>query len=658
MNMIKRFLSVAMLCSAIAIQANHDGDCFPSPTFVPRSQGSNTMLKLVGEVGQTHLYDMDCWWGTFDITPLYSQSFRSQRITDCLFGRDALCNVSNCSVLSSCDPCNDCDGNSRSILIQGSAVANRNANAWLADYFYLPPDFQSQIRFSPRIKNFLLNLDLYVGLDEWMCGMYFRLYGPVTWTKWELNFCESICDSGTFSYTAGYFAPTAVERSSLVTDFTSYANGATPNLGTVVTANGLRFARINNCDESRTGFADLWIELGWDFLNCEDYHLGAGILAGAPTGSKRHACRLFDPVIGNGNHWQLGGVVTGHYVFWRSCEEDKYFGFYFDANITHLFRAHEERTYDLCGRPNSRYMLAERLTSVITNNLGGNVTAFTAAGSTLATAQFANEYTPVANLTTFDSNVKVGVQGDVTAMFNFTGCGFSWDFGYNFWGRSCESIDCNSCNSSCNVPNLCDPNQAQTWALKGDARVYGFVAATAGGLTEDTPVALSATERCATIHGGTNATATTSTNVVNPALQNEGVDNAQFAVAGTGFAAFLIHTPISEGGLAVATNQIKTSIQPVFLRCEDIDFRETRGISHKVFTHLSYVWDCECWIPYLGIGGSAEFGRSCNNDCNTSCNTTACNTSCPAICNTSCDNCTSCALSQWAVWIKGGVSFN
>ena len=42
---------------------------------------------------------------------------------------------------------------------------------------------------------------------------------------------------------------------------------------------------------------------------------------------------------------------------------------------------------------------------------------------------FANEFTPVANLTTMELDVSIGVQADVVAMFNFTSRGFEWDLG-------------------------------------------------------------------------------------------------------------------------------------------------------------------------------------------------------------------------------------
>src|SRR5690606_38967687 len=113
---------------------------------------------------------------------------------------------------------------------------------------------------------------------------------------------------------------------------------------------------------------------------------------------------------------------------------------------------------------------------------------------------------------------------------------------------------------------------------------------------------------------------------------------------------FLKNVPSAQGGADDTTQHIKSSRTPVLLKCSDVEFTETKGISHKVFTHVSYTWDRDNWVPYLGIGGSAEFGKapSCG-DCDTSCNT---------VCVDECDTCVSCAVSQWSVWVKGGLSFN
>lgn len=625
-----------------------------SPYIAFRSQSRDKVRQWVGSVNHIHLSDREAWWGSAWIMAEYTRSFRPNTIIRCLFDDDVINSPITSNGLTLNETCdNSC--NSRTIKVQGSQVANRDPKAWLADYFYLAPDFSSSLRFSPHISNFLIDLDLYVGLDELLCGTYLFVYGPITHTKWDLDFCETRSVKGTGSYSFGYFNPTGIPNANLLQSFSSYAQGDTIASVDGITFNPLNFARIDNCHKSKTGFADLRFELGWDFLQGECYHLGIDVQGAAPTGTRPSAVRLFSPVIGNGKHWELGGGLTGHYIFWMNEFEDKSFGFYFDINVTHLFKARQQRTFDLCGKPNSRYILAEKLTPPV-SNLQGTPTFLTSPfveplAGTVPSAQFKNEFSPVANLTTTDVNVRIGAQADIVALFNYSSCGFSWDVGYNFWGRSCEKI---TFPSKCTTPTcptatpLCSPAQQNVWALKGDARVFGFPQGSTMTPDPNAFIALSATESGATIHGGTNAAVTDPLAVgADPFYKaNFGVDNPQFANDS------ILPLAISPNLMVInGVGLIKTSVNPVFINCIDIDRSGTRGISHKIFTHFSYDFDYDCYNPFIGVGGFAEFGKRNRSNCDdTGCINTACN---PLK-----KHCENCALSQWGVWIKGGISFN
>jgi len=638
-RMSKKFFSIAAMLAVVAAQANE-----VTPTLVLRSQGFHgDRQKWVGEVGHINLYDMESWYGTLDVGVGYMRSFRDNRIAFALFGDDL--------------NCNDCEGGS--ITISGSQTTNRGANDWLADYLYLPCNFTGSFSISPRIQNVVVDLDFYLGLDEWVNGMYFRVYGPINWTKWTTGFCTTNNSlTSTATCAAGNFTPSGSEP--FLATIESYFAGNAPATTEGVTFNALRYAKLPNCETTETGFADLRLLLGWNFLQDEDYNLGVYIQAAAPTGNKRHAGYVMQPVVGNGKHWELGGGLTGQYVFWRSEDEEKHFGFYFDACLSHLFDAKEQRTFDLDGLDNSRYMLA----SQFAKNAGTDIPSLMAASSATAAStnpatagttslpaySFNSQFTPVANLTTVEVDVSIGVQADVVAMFNFTSRGFSWDLGYNFWGRNCESFDCPSSCDPCNPDDLFNNASGNSWALKGDAKVFGYDVTTASATPQAQAVPLSATESIqggATIHGGTNAGQTTG------AAQNYGVDNPRFAygsaTAANGTAA-LISLPSAQGGVYSTSLAIKTSNAPILLKSSDVALVGTRGISNTVFTHLSYTWDRDNWSPYLGLGGSAEFGdgESCGG----------CDDSCNVECSQSCDECVKFALSQWAVWVKGGLSFN
>jgi len=685
-DMLKKIFSVAALVSTVALYGSAANVV---PYYSIRSQGIDAARELAGWTQHVNLFDMDKVYGTMSLTTEYAQSFRPQAITQSLFGAAAVCPTSCGSSV---------------VNISGSQAANIGANDLLADNFYLPTNFQSTVSFSPVIQNVVVDLDFYFGFDEWCNGFFFRLNAPINWTRWNLNFCENVATvtGGYNDALPGYYnafdvlpvgttLPASegigIEASKLNQNFTSYAAGNAPTGVNNVIMNGLCFAKMNPCGQALTRLTDLTAILGWNFLNDEDYHLGVGLLVRAPTGNTPTAEYLFEPISGNGGHWEVGAQITSHATLWRCESEESSLGFYLDANITHMFNANQVRTFDLNCSPLSRYMLASQFGPASTNsvNTGSALAAGAVSGSaTIPSRQFANVFSPVANLTTQQVKVSVGVQADLAAQFTYANGGFNWDIGYNFWGRSCDQFNCNT-NNNCTVPCApCVPNcnsvnvcpvtfAANSWGLKGDAYVYGF---DNNGDTLVVPMAvpLSATESKATIYNGTNSP---TTGALTPALVadayvNPNVDNAQPAWHGVG-GRLLSADP------ADLVGQTNTSLQPVLLTAANFNIAGTSGISNKIYTHLSYNWvECDDWVPYIGVGAFGEFGSgNCNNSCNTSCNTTcntACNTACPTVCptttttaaaalcntncNTNCNNCVSSALSQWGVWVKAGLSFN
>lgn len=600
----KLLLLIAAVYSAISL-AGQPTELRVAPFVQWRSEGRDTARKLVGTTSHhVYLHDMESFYGTFNMTPQYDQTFHTDKLLECYFG----------SSLTNCN----------SITIAGTHATTLDVKKdWMAENFYLPRNFKSTITFEPKVQNFLVDFNLYVGLDEWVKGLYFRIYGPVVNNRVTLNPCEKIQEVGTEGYAPGFFSASAIPASTLLQSALSFFNGNTTITVPGIITTPLLKAKIADHKNSTTGFAELRGELGWNYLH-EDYHFGFNIQAAAPTGKRPHGEFLFETQVGNGKHWELGVGLGAHWTMWRSEDDNKHLDFVFEADVTHLFNTSQMRTFDLTGRPNSRYMLATKTNLKPTTELAGNTVAGTGAGTvTVASSQFNAEYSPLANITTRDVNVSIGVQGDIVAMVNYTNRGFSLDIGYNYWGMSHEHIELKDSHCAPAFP-------INTWALKGDAQVYGF--------RDDTRAAipLSATESLATIHQGTNIPKAGTTG--NPAT-NLGVDNAQFAQTTTSPVVVLNVSPTAP------TEQIKTSIQPIFINAEDlnVDGAETRGSSNKFFTHFSYTWvDREDWIPYLGIGGYAEVGNTSNDNDN----------------NNNCDHGISCALSKWAIWVKGGVSFD
>ena len=552
---LKKLFSIAALISVAATMADHTR---VATFYNARSQGTNAARWLVGTTGHMYHYEMDKHNGTISLTPEYTRTFKSDRISECLFGA-----------------CGD-------IKIKGSAVigATPGATDWLADWFYLPEDFDGTISFHPRIQNFIADFDFYWGMDKWYEGLYFRLHAPIVWTKWDLRCCENVANAGTAGTWFG------AQGLTTLTSFLAYARGQEKlgnftDIGVNFTPQALQCAKLC-CDDTKVRLADLRAYLGWNFAQDEDYHFGLNAQIAAPTGNRPKGEFIFEPMVGNGHHWEFGGGLTGHYVFWRGEEADNHFGLYVDANFTHLFRATQKRAADLTNNGGlSRYVLAAKVAD-------GNLTG---------------DLAPVANLLCCcETKVSIGIQADVAAMLNYTTGNYAFDLGYNFWYRSCERFRCKEdCKDSCDSSSSCGSTSCtckefdgKTWALHNTTFVGG--------------------------------------------------EEPSF------------HTSFSKATIHALGAEDQNR---VFLQASDIFYPRTRGLSHKVFAHLGYNWfdrENDEWIPYVGVGGEVEFGSGCGSSssdcsCGDSCSTSSCKESC-----SSCIK--HCSLSQWGVWVKGGISWS
>lgn len=600
------------------------------PYISIRSQSVDAARDLVGWTDKINLFDMENLYVTGAITIEGTRSFDADALSHCLFGLNRRSDVNSDQLF---------------VDVTGSQVPNRNEADWLADYFGLPPTFSSRLVFEPRVSNLIIDFAFYVGLDEFVNGLYFRAHAPVVVTRWGLGFEElplpnSLAPAG---YPAGYFTPTAVPAGNLLSHASEFFSDLDiPTLPDGVSFEPLGFARFEQARLHKTALAEIQMALGYNFILCPCYHLGLNFRVYAPTGNRPHAEFTFEPIAGNGKHWEVGAGFTSHYTFWESEDEESSFGLYVDGNFTHMCNATQTRTFDLIGKPNSRYMLAERLGTPVTN-LFANPAQGTAAGSTVPSAQFKGAFAPVANLTTFKVKVSAAVQADIVALLDYSACGLSVDVGYNFWGRSCEKIVIKKGQGPTRLES------GNVWALKGDARVYGFVASDATIIPPPAPqpgdpIALSATQSLATINSGTN----------NGNIQNVGVDNPQFAMVNA--LNVLDQIVVAPGDPSGPATQQRTSNDPIFLSNEDIDLHGSKGISHKIFAHLSYTWqECEDIVPYIGIGGKAEFGpRHGEVRCTSGSACSLINAQPIQPCN-DCTSCKNCALSEWGVWIKGGI---
>lgn len=641
----KTLLVYTMLTTVLCIQASNifhltSTTTFgPTPLIIPRSQSVDSVRELVGWQQAINRCDEDCWYGAFSFTSEYEQSFRGAQMARCLFGNDVFINNNQnaqfmCSANTKCGQ-NEC----ATLTVSGSQVNGRGAHDWLADYFGLPTDFKSVVNFCPRIQNAIFDFNFYFGLDELGQGLFFRMHFPLVWTKWSLHASELVLTStapGINDYIPGYMAATRVPNTNLQKSFLMATDGVHGRFGdlTADLKYGIIGADFNidsindSCNNHAKGrslarFSDIECALGVNFLCDSDYHVGLDVRVWFPAGNTPTAQYVFEPIVGNGHYVTFGGGLTSHYTFWRACDDDSALGVWFDANITHLFKNKQMRSFDFLKKPNSRYALLEEFRAPPVDLLVDGVAPSAQYKGQAGNLKHAINITTVCVTTSFD------VQADLALKFGYQRRNWELDLGYNFWIRSSEKIF----TDGMEVP-------ADVYALKGDAQIYGFLT----GLIPESATALSATESLSTINAGTNTPIGTPFNTLQ--YDNPNIDAPALATNGAALSLF--------DGVNVGEQQ--TSFQPILLTSADVDFRGApRATTHRIFAHFNYMWNsCDDWVPFLGFGLSAEFANSCGSG--HSCNATAAGAAINSGNMIAGEN--NCAISQWAIWLKTGVSYN
>lgn len=634
------------------------------PYITTRSQSQNAARELVLWQTQINLFEAEEYNGSFCAAVEYTRTFRPHELAQALFS----------DVLE-----HECfDSRCPRFLVEGSAVVDRHSGALFAEYFGLPQDYSSKVCIMPRISNVLIDFNFFLGFDRWAEGLFLRVHAPFVHTKWDLEFCERNINFGVDNYPLGYFNGTVanpsdpaaqhygVARDNLVGSFENFVCAQQVPTIEGITFDSLEKARMKKCGLKKNALSEIEAAFGWNFARGDDHHVGVSIRTAFPTGNRPEGCWLFEPIVGNGHHWEIGFGFTSHWIAWCSFDCLDELGIYFDANVMHFIKSRQHRTFDLCGKPLSRYMLAAKMKNPALNlqDVQNNAPIY----------QFDDEFSPVANLSTLPVDVSVPIVADIVLKFAYTHKNFQLDVGYNFWGRSCEKID---------TVIECCKGEDTTWAVKGDSFVYGF--ADDGN---QTPVPLSASENGATIACGTNNSKRTDALLW---YTNPGVDNAKCA--------FDSHGNNIQNLVGGVANNMFSSFEPIVFSTNDtqqwnINGAQTSGISQKVFMNFGYLWPewRECWTPYVGIGAEVEFGSSDNQrrcsgslccttgvpaitNCNqdqkrtlidesTKSHSGECcaNNNCSAQGNNNCcsqaKDCFSFTPSQWGVWLKGGFSFN
>ncbi len=172
-----------------------------------------------------------------------------------------------------------------------------------------------------------------------------------------------------------------------------------------------------------TGVPDIDITLGYKFLNKDQSYISLALGLTVPTGTDADGVYIFEPILGNGQHWGCGANVDGRLTM---GDEDGNISLHINVEYRYLFSHCEYRTIGI-KNPNSID--------------GGSIRRW---GQYHLIGQFDAEtgtsLIPAANRTTVYVETTPGSQLDGIVGITFNTGGFSADLGYNLYARDSEKL--------------------------------------------------------------------------------------------------------------------------------------------------------------------------------------------------------------------------
>jgi hypothetical protein len=397
MKILRIRISLVILCTLFLTTSSVEKS-FGRTFFTARSVGSNSDRELAGWAHQVNLTDMCSFYGTLAITPGYQATIHTALTGEYLFF-NGFNTMQFAPVIVSTDP---------TPVFVFADVDPIN--------FLLNPDFNGTIRSFPTVSNTFVDFNFYLGLDGFTPGLYIRAHTPFVHTRYSVGLSDEIrTNIGTTipANLLGNPTDTPAPVNSIIEAWTGNATFFDVKAP-------MSFARSDGA-KTKNSLADIEMALGYNWLRCDDAHLGINLRAIVPISHTSPKSQFFfEPVCGNGHHIELGFGVTGHLDLWR-CGCEQTLGIYIDANFYHMLKAKQRRTFDLkTNGIGSRYLLFKRFDGATNTYLG--------------------EIVRGPNILTVNCNVGIDFHADATIMLDYCYNTFSFDIGYNLWGITKEKI--------------------------------------------------------------------------------------------------------------------------------------------------------------------------------------------------------------------------
>ena len=177
----------------------------------------------------------------------------------------------------------------------------------------------------------------------------------------------------------------------------------------------LRRATIDKHNQT-TGVADIDALFGYTLCKNNSFNAAIHIGLSIPTSNEPNGVKVFEPIIGNANHWATVAEGRGHVTLWRRRSHNLKFNVVLQGR--YLFDSVQKRTLKIKNHPYSQYYLIGELGKPRNSSI----------------------FFPAANFLTRNVDVSPGGQIDSMVGFSYNHAEFTLDAGYNFFWKNKESI--------------------------------------------------------------------------------------------------------------------------------------------------------------------------------------------------------------------------
>lgn len=191
--------------------------------------------------------------------------------------------------------------------------------------------------------------------------------------------------------------------------------GGSASVSQALTSTHYNFSKFYGDAQTTVLIDDIALKLGYDLSRDCQQHASMYGIAYLPTSKPSDAVYLFEPLLGNGRHFGLGGGVNIDKHIW-GCDHRR-IHWLSDLRLAYYFKGKEKRSLDLNNGNWSRYFTVEFLPNALDPSQKKGVNFFSG-----------------------NVNVTPGAMIDFWTALHYNRRSFNIEAGYNFWWRQEENI--------------------------------------------------------------------------------------------------------------------------------------------------------------------------------------------------------------------------